>query len=1174
MKYQTQLIRIAAAFILFVLLVATFLPLSAQTTFTLEGTALPTPVVGVENDGVQVNAIVTNIGGGEGDNDYYYLSNPVDSGAGMWQIGEDSGDFGISWSDVTTTGTELSRVEADDLIRFNATGMVGTEVSLTLYALKDDDMSAAIAGDGKGNFADFAAARTAFSDISDAQTLSVTVQSPPPTTFELGTLPNPVAGTENGGAQVSTLVTNVMDGSDGDSYYYVSELVDGGAGAWEENDGGGWSAITGTGFIVLESDDFIRFNASPGAVAGTVATLDFYVVNASSEPVDPGALPFISMAQTLSVMVQTSPSIRRVTRTGAGDGSTWATAMTLQAALMASTTAGDQVWIEAGTYKPHADDRTATFRIPGGVLVYGGFLGDEAALADRSGGATTLSGDLLGDDMSRPGEGEDGTAYIASRDDNSYSVVRIAGAGVTLDGLTITAGERGAEIDGSHAGAGLYAMEGATGSVVSNCNFTNNSIAVPGVGFFELAFGGGAFFASAGATLTNCTFTDNSAEPTGLETGIAFMFGGGLAFFQGAAATLTDCIFKNNNAGNGGGLAFFEEAAATLTDCVFENNNADNGGGALFGTESTLTNCVFANNNAAEEGGGLWLQAGGAVINSTFYNNAAKEGGGLQLRVGGTVINSTFYNNTATERGGGVRVTYGGDGDNPFNLRNSILVGNTATTAGNAIYFVDSGAPRRATDIEAVMDYNLIGGGEADLGLELYDGTSETYTAVALADATSVTLTNTIEESNVATVFASIVADEDNFLRLAAGSPALNAGNNDYVNNAAPPITTDAAGEMRIQGDTVDLGAYEGAAAVAPMAQAIAFTSDDTGAVGDDITLAATGGASGLDVTFEITTETLPDGLAATTGEVATLGDDGTTLTLTGVGTVEITATQAGNANYAAATQTQTITVSQGTQTITFTSDTTGTVGMDIELAATASSTLPVTFGITEGDTLATLADNTLSLTGVGTVEITAMQAGNANYASATQTQTIMVDAAPVALNIRRVTTTGAGTGDGSSWAQAMTLQAALAASNEAGNQIWIAEGTYKPHADDRATTFTIPAGGVLVYGGFDGTEADDFDPANNLRTGSETILSGDLSGDDIERPAAGSDQTAYDASRDDNSYTVVTVSGADLTLDGLTISGGERGTEEDNFGNTKYYGAGLYGGSGAGGLDFAERYP
>ena len=104
-------------------------------------------------------------------------------------------------------------------------------------------------------------------------------------------------------------------------------------------------------------------------------------------------------------------------------------------------------------------------------------------------------------------------------------------------------------------------------------------------------------------------------------------------------------------------------------------------------------------------------------------------------------------------------------------------------------------------------------------------------------------------------------------------------------------------------------------------------------------------------------------------------------------------------------------------------------------------------------------------------------------------------------LNICRVTTEGIG--DGSSWAQAMSLQAALASTAFVpGDQIWIAGGTYKPHADDRTATFSIPAG-VLVYGGFAGTEADDFDPATNdtrprnaegVLT-NETILSGDLLG-------------------------------------------------------------------------------
>ena len=130
----------------------------------------------------------------------------------------------------------------------------------------------------------------------------------------------------------------------------------------------------------------------------------------------------------------------------------------------------------------------------------------------------------------------------------------------------------------------------------------------------------------------------------------------------------------------------------------------------------------------------------------------------------------------------------------------------------------------------------------------------------------------------------------------------------------------------------------------------------------------------------------------ATDGSVATLSG-GNNLTLVGVGKVEITATQAGNTNYAAATETQTITVSQGTQTIAFTSDDAGAAGTEIELEATASSGLDVTFMITGGTGTATLADGstTLSLTGVGTVEITATQAGNANYATTTQMQIITV---------------------------------------------------------------------------------------------------------------------------------------------------------------------------------------
>ena len=304
-------------------------------------------------------------------------------------------------------------------------------------------------------------------------------------------------------------------------------------------------------------------------------------------------------------------TIRRVTVGGAGNrsGSNWANASQLQAALMASTTPGDQIWIAAGTYKPHASDRTATFSIPAGVLVYGGFAGTEADDFDpatndtrtrNAEGALTnvtiLSGDLLGDDGTRPAR--DATqvvmdAYDATRDDNSNTVVTITGENVTLDGLTITAGRGGTDLDGTGpntalGGAGLLAGAGTAGVMLTACAFNNNN---------TTGGGGGAFFLGQ-ATLTACTFTGNEAES----------FGGGAHF---GAATLTACTFTGNESSETGGGAAFG-GVATLTNCVVVGNTATfSGGGAAFGGVATLTNCVVVGNTATFSGGGLWFVSGG-----------------------------------------------------------------------------------------------------------------------------------------------------------------------------------------------------------------------------------------------------------------------------------------------------------------------------------------------------------------------------------------------------------------------------------------------------------------------------------------------------------------------------------------------------------------------------------
>jgi Chitobiase/beta-hexosaminidase C-terminal domain len=79
-------------------------------------------------------------------------------------------------------------------------------------------------------------------------------------------------------------------------------------------------------------------------------------------------------------------------------------------------------------------------------------------------------------------------------------------------------------------------------------------------------------------------------------------------------------------------------------------------------------------------------------------------------------------------------------------------------------------------------------------------------------------------------------------------------------------------------------------------------------------------------------------------------------------------------------------------QTITFTAPSSITYGAaPITLSATSTSTLAVTFSVTSGP--ATISSNTLTITGVGSVVITANQAGDASYVAATPvSRTIVVN--------------------------------------------------------------------------------------------------------------------------------------------------------------------------------------
>jgi predicted outer membrane repeat protein len=111
----------------------------------------------------------------------------------------------------------------------------------------------------------------------------------------------------------------------------------------------------------------------------------------------------------------------------------------------------------------------------------------------------------------------------------------------------------------------------------------------------------------------------------------------------------------------------------------------------------------------------------------------------------------------------------------------------------------------------------------------------------------------------------------------------------------------------------------------------------------------------------------------------------GSTVTLTGVGTVTLQAAQAASLPYVAGTQTTTFTVAKAAQSISFAAPATPVnLGIaPITLSASATSGLGVVFSVLSGP--ATVSGSTLSINGIGTVVVAADQPGNANYNPATE---------------------------------------------------------------------------------------------------------------------------------------------------------------------------------------------
>lgn len=333
---------------------------------------------------------------------------------------------------------------------------------------------------------------------------------------------------------------------------------------------------------------------------------------------------------------------------GGGTGLSWPDAFdSLDDALLVAQ-AGEEIWIADGVYVPRASGRTATFTVPAGVKVIGGFLGTETTMTQRQ--VTLYEAILSGNRGDR-----------ASHADNCQTVVTL-GAGATLDGLTISDGVGEGATGPASQGGGVVIVSGGT---LRNCTFVRNR-----------AINGGALWIAGGAViLDDCTFSDNSAS---VRAGAIFAEGGDL--------TIRCCRFIGSRAVSGAGaLHITTSGPMRIAQSAFIDNRATGTGaaGALAAGATTtlthITNCVFSR-NVGDTGGAVAVAMDAQIENSLLVENAARVGGALSIN-GGTlrVLNATIAANTASSLGGGLYAAGG-----TTEILNGIVWGNIAPAAPSA----------------------------------------------------------------------------------------------------------------------------------------------------------------------------------------------------------------------------------------------------------------------------------------------------------------------------------------------------------------------------------------------------------------------------------------------------------------------------------------------------------